>query len=114
MRLLTSLSSLLLSATLGCEARQSSFPAFDTTAPSAAAKRAAPMSPVGGERVRRAQVDAPSRPEMGGMMAGMMMGSQMNRAQGEQGAPSVDSPVLSRKIIYDSQIDLIAENVDPV
>jgi hypothetical protein len=51
---------------------------------------------------------------MGGMMAGMMMGSQANPAQGERGAPSVDSPALFRKIIYDSQIDLIAENVDPV
>jgi hypothetical protein len=51
---------------------------------------------------------------MGRMMVGMMGAGGMMPAQADKNAPPVDSPALSRKIIYDVQIDLITDNVDPV
>jgi hypothetical protein len=44
-----------------------------------------------------------------GEMAGMVMGQEGGKA-----APPVDSPALARKIVYDAQIDLITDDVDPV
>ena len=42
-------------------------------------------------------------------MMGMGMASQADKP-----LPAADSPALSRKIVYDAQIDLITENVDPI
>jgi hypothetical protein len=49
------------------------------------------------------------------MMMGGMMGAQAGAAgTKDKEPPPTDSPGLSRKIIYDAQVDLIVENVDPV
>jgi hypothetical protein len=68
-------------------------------------------------QVRRA--DAASPPAMAGMMGtggmmGRMMGGMVMGQEGDKSAPPVDSPALARKIVYDAQIDLITDDVDPV
>jgi Flp pilus assembly protein TadB len=47
------------------------------------------------------------------MMMGMM-GVGAAGPQANQAAPPVDSPAMSRKIIYDAQVDMVVDNMDPI
>jgi hypothetical protein len=49
------------------------------------------------------------------MMAGMMGQAAPSQADKEaRQAPPLDSPAMSRKIIYDAQVDLLVENIEPI
>lgn len=108
MRLLTSLSTFLLSAALGCDAPSARY-LSSTSVPPAMPRDQAKVA------YNNAAHAPASEPVMGAMMGGGMMRGMMGMGlQAEKPAQAVDSPALARKIVYDAQIDLITENVDPI
>jgi len=61
-----------------------------------------------------AKAAAPASENPGAMMAGMMGGMGGMSTQPGGGPTSVVPPAISRKIIYDAQVDLVVDSVDPV
>jgi hypothetical protein len=107
-----SLPTMLVLGLVGCSSES---PPPDLMSASSSAR---PKSVVRSEDASRAkmQLAAPAPPATGaGMMGGMgaMMGGAVATQPGV--APtSVVPPAISRKIIYDAQVDLVVDSVDPI
>lgn len=108
MTILRSLTILLVLGLIGCG--DESVPA-DATRSFALTKSAGHSKKI---QAPMAKAAAPASENRDGMMASMMGGMGGMSAQPGGGPASVVPPAISRKIIYDAQVDLVVDSVDPV
>jgi hypothetical protein len=123
MKLLRSLPILIASAHLGCGAareqpndgfmkpmERAASPAGSFSVPM---KSPTPVAVTDGSSSTILQMTSTAGPTgMASMMGGMM--GMAAPSQADKVAPPVDSPAMSRKIIYDAQIDLVVKDVAPI
>jgi Domain of unknown function (DUF4349) len=116
------LPTLLVLALVGCgseslpQETRSLAAAGRTFAKSEAPARAAPAPPASGSQMmgRDGMMSGGMMGSMAGMMGMREMAASPDGAQPLAPPTSVVPPAISRKIIYDAQVDLVVDSVDPV